>query len=115
MTSSDKVAVNIPALKSYAKQLDYYQSEADKFGRLVDAADVTNEAWGVMGAFAKSAYTERLGDLRELMAAMKEGVETLSGKILDTAAIYEGAENDAVIEFGRHKANIDGPRGGKTK
>lgn len=110
--TGDKVAVYVPALKSYAKQLEYYTSEADKFGRLVDQADVTNEAWGVMGAFAKSAYTERLTDLRELMTAMKEGVEALSGKILDAAAIYQGAEDDAVIDFSGHKVNIDGPRGG---
>ncbi|MGO1057176.1 hypothetical protein [Crossiella sp. CA198] len=113
MTGPGKVKVNVPALTNYAKQLEYYSSEADKFGRLVDQADVTNEAWGVMGAFAKGAYTDRLGELRELLAAMKEGVADLSGKLLDTAAIYKGAEDDAVIKFGKHEAKIDGPRGGK--
>ena len=100
--------VVVDALNAYSTQLGYYDSEADKFGALVDEADVTNEAWGVMGAFAKSSYVERLSELRSLLDEMKQGVEALTAKMKDTAAIYQGTEDAAVIEFGRHQAMIDG-------
>ena len=54
---SDGIQVDVSALSAYAGQLGYYEQEADKFGNLVDAADVTNEAWGVVGIFAKQGYT----------------------------------------------------------
>lgn len=110
MSSPDELAVDVPALTAYAKQLGYYETEADNFGKVVDRADVTDEAWGVMGAWAKQSYAERLGELRSLLAEMRQGVETFSTKITETAAIYQGVEDDAVIRFGGHDAAIDGPR-----
>jgi hypothetical protein len=110
MTNPDGIQVDVAALTAYAGQLGYYGDEADKFGSLVDQADVTNEAWGVMGAWAKKSYTDRLGELRSLLADMKEGVETLAAKLNDTAAVYQGVEEDHVIRFGEHEAMIDGPR-----
>ena len=110
MTNPDHTDVDLAALTSYAGQLGYYETEADNFGRLVDTADVTNEAWGVMGVWAKQSYTDQLADLRSLLADMKEGVETLSAKITDTAAVYQGTEDDAVMRFGAHEAYLDGPR-----
>jgi hypothetical protein len=109
MTNPD-IQVNVEALTAYAKQLGYYEGEADKFGNLVDQADVTNEAWGVMGVWAKQSYAEKLGELRSLLAEMKEGVAALTTKISDTAAVYQGQEDDTVIRFGQHQAMIDGPR-----
>ncbi|OLR94353.1 hypothetical protein [Actinokineospora bangkokensis] len=110
MTTPDHIDVDISALQSYSGQLGYYQSEADGFGRLIDVADVSGEAWGVMGAFAKGQYTEKLTELRSLLEEMKSGVEALSTKISDTAATYQGTEDDAVMRFGAHEAVIDGPR-----
>lgn len=108
--SQPDIQVDVPALTNYARQLGYYQSEADKFGNLIDQADVTNEAWGVMGVWAKQSYTDRLTELRDLLTAMKEGVDALTTKISDTAAVYQGQEDDTVIRFGQHQAMIDGPR-----
>ncbi|TCO58287.1 hypothetical protein [Actinocrispum wychmicini] len=110
MTNPDHVAVDVQALTAYAKQLDYYETEADKFGRLVDTADVTNEAWGVVGIWAKKGYTDRLAELRSLMDEMKDGVQALSAKVAESANIYQGNEDDKVIMFGSHEAMIDGPR-----
>lgn len=107
---SDGIQVDTAALTSYAGQLGYYGSEADRFGAVIDQADVTNEAWGVVGIWAKQSYTERLTELRSLLAEMKEGVETLTGKISDTAAVYDGQEEDTVIRFGQHEAMLDGPK-----
>jgi len=97
-------------LDTYAKNLGYYSSEADKFGALIDQADVSNEAWGIIGSHYKSTYTERLTELRELLAEMKEGVETLADKIATAAKVYKGMEDDTAMTFGQHQAQIDGPR-----
>lgn len=106
----DGIKVDVAALTAYARQLGYYQSEADKFGGAIDQADVTNEAWGLMGVWVKQSYTDRLAELRSLLDEMKQGVDALTSKISDSAAVYQGAEDDKVITFGHHEAMIDGPR-----
>jgi uncharacterized protein YukE len=111
MTSPGKgINVDVSALRTYAKNLNFYQSEADNFGRLVDQADVSNTAWGVVGIWAKQSYTDKLNDLRSLLGEMKEGVDALTDKLIQTANTYQGVEDDAVIRFGAHEAHIDGPR-----
>jgi hypothetical protein len=106
---TDDIHVDVPALVAYAKQLGYYESEADKFAGVVDRADVTDEAWGMVGHWAKQSYTDRLGELRSLLDDMKAGVESLSTKITQSAAVYQGKEHDTTIRFGRHEAELDGP------
>lgn len=103
-------AVDTAALKTYANNLSYYTSEADKFGNLVDQADVTNESWGLIGLYCKQFYTEKLAELRDLLGDMKEGVEALTDKVNQAATIYDGMEDDAAIKFGQHQAQVDGPR-----
>ncbi|TCO62936.1 WXG100 family type VII secretion target [Actinocrispum wychmicini] len=107
---NDGIKVDVAALTAYARQLGYYETEADKFGGAIDQADVTNEAWGLIGVWAKKSYTDRLTELRSLLDEMKQGVDTLTSKISESAAIYQGAEDDKVITFGQHEATIDGPR-----
>lgn len=102
--------VDIPALKTYASNLDFYNTEADKFGNLVDQADVTNESWGLIGLYCKQFYTEKLAELRDLLGEMKQGVDSLGEKITTAASIYDGMEDDATMTFGAHEAEIDGPR-----
>lgn len=109
---SEGTQVDTAALTAYARQLGFYDGEADKFGTLIDAADVTGEAWGVVGAFAKQGYTDRLGELRALLEDMKSGVDTLVGKVAQTARMYEGVEEAGVVRFGRHQAEIE-PTGGR--
>lgn len=110
MTSGKGYQVDIPALRTYSKNLGFYEEEADAFGRLVDQADVTNESWGLIGLAVKEQYTDKLRELRELLDTMKQGVQTFSDKINAAATIYQGAEDDAKMSFGQHEALIDGPR-----
>ncbi len=110
MTNPDGTHVDLSALTNYSSQLSYYSSEADRFGAVIDQADVTNEAWGLIGIWAKQSYTDRLTELRSLLAEMKEGVGDLTTKVTDSVAVYQGNEDDKVIEFGQYEANIDGPR-----
>lgn len=110
MTSGKGYTVNVPALRTYSKNLGFYEEEADAFGRLVDQADVTNESWGLIGLAVKGQYTDKLQELRDLLDTMKQGVQTFSDKINTAATIYQGAEDDATMNFGKHEAHIDGPR-----
>jgi hypothetical protein len=110
MTNPDGTHVDLSALTNYSSQLGYYSSEADRFGAVIDQADVTDEAWGLIGIWAKQSYTDRLSELRSLLAEMKEGVGDLTTKVTDSVAVYQGNEDDKVIEFGQYEANIDGPR-----
>src|SRR5690606_26769973 len=63
--------VDIPALKTYANNLSFYTSEADKFGTLIDQAEVPEKAWGLVGLFAKQTYSEKLKELEDLLGQMK--------------------------------------------
>jgi hypothetical protein len=101
------IEANIDAISGYARQLPFYEQEADKFSALIDSADVTNEAWGVIGIFAKQGYTERLAELRSLLSDMKEGVDTLGTKLSKSAEMYQGAEDAGQISFGQHQAQIE--------
>jgi hypothetical protein len=103
---SDGIQVDISALSGYARQLAYYEGEAVKFGNLVDAADVTNEAWGIIGIFAKQGYTDRLTELRSLLNDMKDGVDALISKVNQSAEMYQGLEDAGTIRFGQHEAQI---------
>jgi hypothetical protein len=82
----DGIQTNIGAISAYAKQLPFYEQEADKFGAKIDAADVTDEAWGLIGLFAKQGYT---------------------------AEMYQGMEDAGVVTFGRYEAEIDAVGEGK--
>ncbi|MCT2582223.1 hypothetical protein [Actinophytocola gossypii] len=99
--------VDITALSAYGRQLGYYEDEADKFGNLIDAADVTDEAWGVVGAFAKQGYTDRLAELRSLLDDMRNGVDALVTKVDQSARMYQGVEDAGTITFGRYEAQIE--------
>ncbi|OLF15362.1 hypothetical protein [Actinophytocola xanthii] len=108
---SEGTQVDIAALTAYARQLGYYEGEADKFGNLIDAADVTNEAWGIIGSFAKQGYTDRLAELRSLLEDMKSGVDALTTKIDQSAQMYQGIEDAGTVRFGQYEAQIEALEG----
>lgn len=101
------IQTNIDAISGYARQLPFYDQEADKFGAKIDAADVTDEAWGIVGIFAKQGYTDRLTELRDLLTDLKSGVDGFVTKLDKAAEMYKGAEEAGKITFGRYEAEID--------
>jgi hypothetical protein len=103
----DGIQTNIAAISAYARQLPYYEQEADKFGAKIDAADVTDEAWGLVGLFAKQGYTERLTELRSLLTDLKDGVDGFTAKLTKAAEMYQGVEDAGKVTFGRYEAEID--------
>jgi hypothetical protein len=103
----DGIQTNIAAISAYARQLPYYEQEADKFGAKIDAADVTDQAWGLVGLFAKQGYTERLTELRSLLTDLKDGVDGFTAKLTRAAEMYQGVEDAGKVTFGRYEAEID--------
>ncbi|PXY31250.1 hypothetical protein [Prauserella muralis] len=103
----DGIQTNIEAISAYARQLPHYEQEAGKFGNLIDSADVTDEAWGVVGIFAKQGYTDRLAELRSLLTDLADGVDGFITKLNKAAEMYRDAEDAGKITFGRHEAQID--------
>ncbi|TNC22764.1 hypothetical protein [Amycolatopsis alkalitolerans] len=104
---SEAIQTNIDAIAGYSRQLPFYEQEADKFGGLIDAADVTDEAWGVVGIFAKQGYADRLGELRSLLTDLKDGVDGFVTKLTKASEMYQGMEDAGKITFGRYQAEID--------
>jgi hypothetical protein len=104
---TEGIQTNVGAISAYAKQLPFYEQEADKFGAKIDAADVTNEAWGLVGLFAKQGYTDRLAELRSLLTDLKDGVDGFTTKLSKAAEMYQGAEDAGKVTFGRYEAEID--------
>jgi hypothetical protein len=107
---SDGIQTNIDAISGYARQLPFYEQEADKFGAKIDAADVADDAWGVVGIFAKQGYAGRLSELRSLLTVLKDGMDGFTTKLNKAAEMYESAENTGKITFGRYEAEIDALR-----
>jgi hypothetical protein len=103
----DGIQTNIDAISGYARQLPYYEQEADKFGAKIDAADVTDTAWGVVGIFAKQGYTQRLGELRSLLGELKDGVDGFSTKMTRAAEMYRAIEEAGKTTFRRYEGEID--------
>jgi hypothetical protein len=104
---TEGIQTNVGAISAYAKQLPFYEQEADKFGAKIDAADVTNEAWGLVGLWAKQGYTDRLTELRSLLTDLKDGVDGFTTKLTKAAEMYQGMEDAGKIAFGRYEAEID--------
>ena len=104
---TDGIQTNVGAISAYAKQLPFYEQEADKFGAKIDAADVTNEAWGLVGLWAKQGYTDRLAELRSLLTDLKDGVDGFTTKLTKAAEMYQGTEDAGKVAFGRYEAEID--------
>lgn len=103
------IGVNVDELKGYVKTLDFYGTESTKFGGLVDtAAGVGDESWGLIGLAVKGQYTTKLDELKDLLGDLQEAIGDLGDKVSEAATVYESTEQDHVISFGKHEAEIDG-------
>jgi uncharacterized protein YukE len=85
-------SVNPDELREFAGKLDGHHSTASKIAELVAKADVGDKSWGVVGIFVKDQYTQMLGDLKETMQAMQDGLQSGSDKFRDTAEGYAQQE-----------------------
>jgi uncharacterized protein YukE len=84
--------VNPDELKEFAGKLDGHRSTAAKIAELIALADVGDKSWGVVGIFVKDQYTQMLGDLKDTMQAMQDGLQSGADKFRDTAEGYAQQE-----------------------
>jgi len=89
-------SVNPEELNAYADKLYGHRAFAGEVTGLVDKSDVGDKSWGVVGIFVKQQYTEMLGDLRETLTAMTEGLDSGVEKFRDTAKGY--ADQEAALK-----------------
>ncbi|SMD22899.1 WXG100 family type VII secretion target [Lentzea albidocapillata] len=94
-------SVDPEELREYAGKLQGHRGFAGQVAALVDKADVGDKSWGVVGIFVKQQYTQMLGDLKDTLTAMTEGLDSGAEKFRDTAQGY--AEQEAAL-----KALLDG-------
>ena len=85
-------SVNPEELREFAGKLDGHRSTAGKIAELVGKADVGDKSWGVVGLFVKNQYTQMLGDFKDTLNAMQEGLQSGSDKFRDTADGYAQQE-----------------------
>ncbi|GAA3680336.1 excreted virulence factor EspC (type VII ESX diderm) [Lentzea atacamensis] len=85
-------SVNPDELREFASKLDGHHSSASRIAELIAMADVGDKSWGVVGIFVKDQYTQMLGDLKETMQAMQDGLRSGSDKFRDTAEGYAQQE-----------------------
>jgi sensor domain CHASE-containing protein len=83
-------------LREYADKLQGHRGFAGEVSALVDKADVGDRSWGVVGIFVKQQYTEMLGDLKDTLTAMTEGLDSGAEKFRDTAKGY--ADQEAALK-----------------
>lgn len=83
-------------LRAYADKLQGHRGFAGEVTGLVDKSDVGDKSWGVVGIFVKQQYTEMLGDLKETLTAMTEGLDSGVEKFRDTAQGY--ADQEAALQ-----------------
>jgi hypothetical protein len=93
---SDGFGVEPEALHQYGDALAAKVDHAVEISDLVAKADVGDTSWGVVGLFVKADYTAMLNDLRDLLEAMRGGLQSGAIKAHASAAAYESAEDDIV-------------------
>lgn len=99
--------VQIEALRGYNQNLKSFKEQSEKFDELVQQADVSDEAWGVVGLFTKQQYSSSLEELLGLMKQLKEGLDSSAAKILKAAEIYESADKQGSVLLGGQLVDID--------
>ncbi|KMS91375.1 type VII secretion target [Prauserella rugosa] len=99
--------VEIEALSGYGENLASFKEQAGTFGELTDTADVGDESWGVVGIMTKGKYDEALAELKNLIEAMKEGLDSTADKIGTAAAMYRGDDEAHAMNLGGFLVDID--------
>lgn len=89
-------SVNPEELLEYADKLQGHLGFAGQVAGLADKSDVGDKSWGVVGIFVKQQYTEMLGDFKDTLTAMTEGLDSGAEKFRDTAKGY--ADQEAALK-----------------
>lgn len=85
-------SANPEELKAFAGKLDGHRDSASTIAALTDKADVSNKSWGLYGLVVKDEYTRLLGDFKETLKALQDGLQSGADKFRDTAEGYAQQE-----------------------
>jgi len=85
--------VNIAALNKYSSDLLANKDSVANVTGKVGEADVSDKSWGLVGLFVKEKYTDMLGDLKDLLNQMEDGLQSASEKIGAAAEAYQDTED----------------------
>ncbi|MBB3049167.1 hypothetical protein FHS23_000162 [Prauserella isguenensis] len=99
--------VEIEALEGYGDNLKSFKEQASTFDELTGRADVGDESWGVVGIMTKGKYDEALAELKNLLDALKTGLDTTSEKISTAAKAYRANDDQHVVTLGKYQGSID--------
>lgn len=108
---SNGYQVNHTELTGAGTKTDGKASEAQGIQDKVNAADgqVPEKAWGLIGQVKLYGfYTNLLGELKDHVAEMIQGVQKLASDITATADLYKQNEDDVAQKF----KDIEGGLGG---
>ena len=97
MPNGEGFEVDVAGVREYSGKLADDKNLVSEVEGLVGQADVGNESWGIVGLFVHGKYTEMLGDLRTLLGDMKEGLQSGSDKMTESADVYQSVE-DAIAK-----------------
>lgn len=81
-------------LRAYAQKLANGAEKTAEIKNLVDQADVSDEAWGVVGLKVKQEYTTLLNNLNELLDNMSDGYNSGNENFMNAASAYDEQENE---------------------
>ncbi|WP_434451615.1 WXG100 family type VII secretion target [Lentzea sp. E54] len=95
-------------LTAFAGKLDGHKSTAGAIAGLVDKADVGDKSWGIVGLFVKDEYDQMLGDLKELMTELQNGLQSAGDKFRGTAQDYQNHEDALASIFNGVQIDING-------
>lgn len=100
--------VDLDALDNYSRQLADNKSSVTRVAGLVNQADVGDRSWGIVGLFVEHSYTEMLGDLKELMTELENGVQSASDKTGAAAQRYRSADEETLRFLTEIVKGLDG-------
>jgi hypothetical protein len=91
--------VSVGGVRDYSGALAQDKALVSEVSGLVSQADVGNESWGIVGLFVHGKYTDMLGDLKNLLQDMSDGLQSGADKMTDTADLYQGIEDSIAKAF----------------
>ncbi|ACU95467.1 hypothetical protein [Saccharomonospora viridis] len=89
-----KFFINPEVLEKYSQKLAEHKSSVNHVRDLVAQADVSDESWGIVGLFVKQSYTEMLGDFKDLLKDMSDGLDSASDKMMSATRAYREIEEE---------------------
>lgn len=106
MPDGDGFQVDLPGITKYSGTLAGDKALAAEVDGLVGQSDVGDESWGIVGLFVKSTYTGMLGELKDLLKDMQDGLQSGADKMTECADTYHAIDeglakifNDALTEM----------------